>query len=181
MNETRKKILLNEIRYWKKTRILPEQYCNYLLALYSEGEDEQLSTPKKKMRKITIPYVFISIIIVSAFIVNYFTEIKTFLQIALYIILLGTLIGITFYENKKQRIISFPLIAISLVTLMMTVSVWEIFASGQVVILYMLLFINCLIWTFIGKKMNLPYFTTAGVFGSIVILYFFLKYFGLFQ
>ena len=33
MDETRKQIIINEIHYWKKNHLLPEQYCDFLLAL----------------------------------------------------------------------------------------------------------------------------------------------------
>ena len=43
MDPTRKKIILNEINFWKQNNMLPEHYCDYLIALYSEGENpEQL-------------------------------------------------------------------------------------------------------------------------------------------
>ncbi|MEK4065574.1 hypothetical protein [Peribacillus sp. FSL R5-0717] len=35
MDEMRKKIIIQEINSWKESRMLPEQYCNYLLALWS--------------------------------------------------------------------------------------------------------------------------------------------------
>ena len=37
MNESRKQIIINEIGYWKKNQILPEQYCDFLLALYTKA------------------------------------------------------------------------------------------------------------------------------------------------
>ncbi len=37
MDETRKQIIINEIEYWKEHHLLPEQYCDFLLALYTEG------------------------------------------------------------------------------------------------------------------------------------------------
>ena len=39
MNETRKKIIIQEIKYWKKSKLLPEKYCDFLLTLYSGGEE----------------------------------------------------------------------------------------------------------------------------------------------
>ncbi|SNS59250.1 hypothetical protein SAMN05444672_101192 [Bacillus sp. OK838] len=38
MDEMRKKIIIQEINSWKESRMLPEQYCDYLLALYCQGE-----------------------------------------------------------------------------------------------------------------------------------------------
>ena len=37
MDENRKQIIIKEIGYWKNNKLLPEQYCDFLLALYTEG------------------------------------------------------------------------------------------------------------------------------------------------
>ncbi|WP_440898184.1 hypothetical protein ACS127_15190 [Amphibacillus sp. Q70] len=39
MNGQRKATIINEIKYWKENRLLPDEYCDYLLALYTEGEE----------------------------------------------------------------------------------------------------------------------------------------------
>ncbi|MDO7488118.1 hypothetical protein Q5O89_24630 [Peribacillus frigoritolerans] len=51
MDEMRKKIIIQEINSWKESRMLPEQYCNYLLALYCQGElppSKSIETGSKK-------------------------------------------------------------------------------------------------------------------------------------
>lgn len=53
MDEMRKKIIIQEINSWKESRMLPEQYCNYLLALYGQGEippSKSNETASKKKR-----------------------------------------------------------------------------------------------------------------------------------
>ena len=37
MNIQRKKIVISEITYWKKSKLLPEHYCDFLISLYSNG------------------------------------------------------------------------------------------------------------------------------------------------
>lgn len=181
MNETRKKIIINEINFWKKSRILPDQYCDYLLAFYSEGENETSPAPKPFLKRIfSLTYIIITLIIVSALIVNYFTEINPAMQMAIQIIFIVALIFIVIHQNKKQEIISIPLVATAFVTLLMTVKAWEAFADKNDLILYLLLFANCAGWFIAGKKMKLLYFTIAGVLGSIVIIYFVGVYFGIF-
>ena len=39
MENPKKQIILNEILFWKQNKLLPEQYCDFLLKLYTEGED----------------------------------------------------------------------------------------------------------------------------------------------
>lgn len=38
MKEQRKKIITAEIEYWRRSNLLPSQYCDFLLNLYTEGE-----------------------------------------------------------------------------------------------------------------------------------------------
>ena len=37
MDQQRKAIIIHEIKYWKDNHLLPEHYCDFLLALYTEG------------------------------------------------------------------------------------------------------------------------------------------------
>lgn len=39
-----KEIILSEIEYWRKNRLLPAAYCDFLTRLYSEGTDSSVST-----------------------------------------------------------------------------------------------------------------------------------------
>ncbi|MEH6941226.1 hypothetical protein [Bacillus sp. JJ722] len=176
MDEMRKKVIIKEIHYWKETRILPEKYCDYLLALYSEGDEEEFVTVK---RKPFFTYLFVAFIIVSALIVNYFTENSSSMQIPLFLFLIGALIVIMIYEYKKNRTLLIPLIAAAFLLILLTVNTWESFFPEQMIFLYIGLLCNCMVWLVIGKKLNLQYFLVAGVLGSIVIVYFIFVNYGI--
>ncbi|MGM9922868.1 MAG: hypothetical protein ACI35R_01300 [Bacillus sp. (in: firmicutes)] len=178
MDEKRKKIILNEIHYWKETRILPEQYCNYLLALYSEGS-EQERTPAAVKRKPIFSYLYIVLMIASALIVNYFTENNLSLQIPLYLFFIGVLVAIMIFNISKQRSLLIPLLAIAFLVVLLIVDVWRYFFPNQALVLYGALFLNCVVWMVIGKMLKLQYFLTAAVFGFIAIAYFVCSYFTL--
>jgi hypothetical protein len=38
MDQEKNKIIIHEIRKWRRSRLIPEQYCDFLLNLYGEGE-----------------------------------------------------------------------------------------------------------------------------------------------
>lgn len=40
MDENRKQTIIHEIKYWKTNHLLPTHYCDFLLALYTEGSGE---------------------------------------------------------------------------------------------------------------------------------------------
>lgn len=50
MNEKRK-IILKEIEYWRKNKVLPEQYCDFLTALYTEGSENYLRPTSGGLKK----------------------------------------------------------------------------------------------------------------------------------
>src|SRR5699024_8319616 len=101
MDKKRKTTIVNEIRYWKENRLLPEKYCNYLLALYTEGTDAQTSNDinvksKNHRNFIDLIFILINLTIVPAIaVVIFFTELDFILSIGL--IILTLLISISLY------------------------------------------------------------------------------------
>ncbi|QOS90144.1 hypothetical protein [Peribacillus sp. JNUCC41] len=175
MDEMRKKIIIQEINSWKESRMLPEQYCNYLLALYSQGEQPPSKSIKTESKKNGI-FSGMLIGVLFAFIVflNYFTEIPIRMQ------MLMTTISILVFWLAVRRFIGrkiifqMSLMGMVLSLLLLTISFAEFMAPGKVGILYIFLFINCGLWILIGKKLKLLHFSIAGGLGALVILYFLL-------
>ena len=68
MSLGKKEIILNEIGFWKKNKLLPEHYCDFLTALYAQGEqiEEKDNTSKavlaKEKKKNIVQAVMIGII-----------------------------------------------------------------------------------------------------------------------
>ncbi len=40
MNDRKKTLIISEIKYWKQNKLLPAHYCDFLIALYAQGEEE---------------------------------------------------------------------------------------------------------------------------------------------
>lgn len=177
MNETRKKIIINEIQYWKNSRMLPEHYCDYLMALYTEGNPEVKSASHKR----SFPYISVLLVLVtvSALIVNYFTEINPLMQMSLYIFLISLILGIIYYRKVSDLTLLFSLVGLALVILLLTVRVWEVFFPNKDLILYLILLMNSTGWFVIGQKINAQYFKVSSVLGGIVIFYFIMLHFGI--
>lgn len=51
MNEQKKKIIIGEIEYWRRTHLLPGKYCDFLLNLYTEGESAGSRTESEKAQE----------------------------------------------------------------------------------------------------------------------------------
>lgn len=53
MNQQEKKIIIQEIRTWRDSKLLPAEYCDFLLNLYAEGDSfsaEEQNRPRKNNR-----------------------------------------------------------------------------------------------------------------------------------
>ncbi|YCI75445.1 hypothetical protein M1D47_17610 [Bacillus sp. R1-10] len=173
MDEMRKKIIIQEINSWKESRMLPEQYCNYLLALYGQGELPPSKSNETASRKNDI---FFGVLIGTffAFIVflNYFTEITIRMQMLMTTISI-LVFGLAVRRIKGRKIIfQMALMGMVLSLLLLTVSLAEFMAPGKAGILYIFLFINCGLWILLGNKLKLLHFSIAGSLGALVTLYF---------
>ncbi|MFJ7746208.1 hypothetical protein [Peribacillus sp. NPDC097295] len=175
MDETRKKIIIQEINSWKESRMLPEQYCNYLLALYSQGESQPAHSVKnKKEKKELFSGLAMGTLFLIVVFLNYFTEISIIMQM---VVTTFSIIAFLFLIRRfahKNILLQLSLIGLSLVVLMETVQVSELIAPGKRSILYICLFFNCGLWIWIGRKNKMLYFSIAGFLGLVVIAYFLL-------
>ncbi|GAA0362701.1 hypothetical protein [Bacillus horti] len=86
------KVVIQEIKYWKKNKLLPEHYCDFLLALYTEGS-ENIPEEKTKLTftkyKKVIRYFIIFTAAISAVIFLFFSNFMSQLQVPLPFILYG--------------------------------------------------------------------------------------------
>lgn len=117
MNPQRKEIILQEIKYWKKNRLLPEQYCNYLLALYSEGQQLDKSDKNSSLNKVSLGLLLIPVSLFVIYLITYFTEMSLALQITLKTFLLVGLCVLTLFSYRKNVIFNTVSLVLSLLIL----------------------------------------------------------------
>ncbi len=166
MQENRKKVIINEILYWKKSRLLPEQYCDFLLALYTEGEGSHHHSIKNKARKFNPLYLLLIPVGIFLF---YFTELSLILQIvfSLFSVILG--IYLTFILTKKGLLYQIPLILTAMLLLVVTVHLTLTYTSTSN-ILYVVIGANCLLWLLTGLKFKQLYFSISGIAGLLLLI-----------
>jgi hypothetical protein len=174
MDEMKKKIIIQEINSWKESRMLPEQYCNYLLALYYQGELPPSKSNETASKKNLVYGLVMGTLFAFIVFLNYFTEITIRMQ------MLMTTISILVFGlavrrlNGRKIIFQMALMGMVLSLLLLTVSLAEFMAPGKAGILYIFLFINCGLWVLLGNKLKLLHFSIAGYLGALVTLYFLL-------
>ena len=172
MNESRKQIIINEIIYWKKNRMLPEHYCDFLLALYTTGNGLQDQSQKSRLRKNVL---LLLILIPIGIFLFYFTELSLTLQIVFGLILIIMGILMTFYSAKRGMLFQIPLIMTAFLLLFVSVQITVIHTSDDSFMLYIVLAINCFIWIFTGLKLKQIYFTISGTAGLILLIFSLIK------
>ena len=87
MNENRKQIIINEIIYWKKNELLPEHYCDFLLALIYRRQRAERSIKKSRLKSkknLIIGFILIPIVYFYFILLNYLSFCKWSLYSYLY-------------------------------------------------------------------------------------------------
>lgn len=113
MSDERKAIIIKEIQYWKKNHLLPEQYCDFLLALYTQGDGtatEEQSIKAADPSRIRLVHVLIIstniFLLPITFIVLYFTHLPIEMQVVITALMIGLGFGIFYYVKTKLLLTS---------------------------------------------------------------------------
>lgn len=178
MSNQRKQIILNEITFWKRNKLLPEHYCNFLMTLYTEGnqEDEKRigkakhsvkGQEKRKNRWLFIVFPLLAIVLFTLL----FTLDSIWLTaIPAAILTIGTFIAAFYFVKKNGLLTSILYISGALVLFGLSVKLCLTFLPGNNIALYSVLIGNSLFWLLSGVTLKLIYFTISGVLGITAIL-----------
>ena len=180
MNEQRKKIIISEISYWKQKKLLPAHYCDFLIALYAQGneseEDVEITESvlekekKRQSRIIGTLLLFTAILSVGIFMFDQYPILM--LGSSGMILLVFLLYPIFNPAIRKSAILPFIYISSAMLLLAISLKIWTVFFSEQSMLLVGLLILNCALWLFAGRLLKLLYFTLSGAVGIILIIAF---------
>lgn len=171
MEENRRNIIVKEIQYWKQSHMLPEQYCNYLLALYTEGAgQEPVKNSKASYNLLYHSIASILLLTISVYVIH-FTELSFILQMAFLITACFVGAGITYYYIQIGIIAHLSIIMMAIILLLGTVETVTHYSGNEPWILYSVVVFNCVLWIATGKKLKLSYLFISGIAGCILILF----------
>lgn len=179
MANAKKKIILNEILFWKQNKLLPDQYCDFLMTLYSEGNEieleEEVSHKKsiiaQEKRKKILLFTLLAMISIALLLALFLVTELAWL-VATIVGVIAIFLMILAYRFAKKKEMLAPILHIASALLLFGISVKisiEYFFENQIV-LYGLLIMNCLLWLFTGYKFKLMYFKVSGAVGLIVLI-----------
>jgi hypothetical protein len=78
------KTVIDEIKYWKKNKLLPDHYCDFLITLYTEGSENSIKS--RRLGKFTYLFYTLAILVsitLIGFLVLYFSDFLKQMQISL--------------------------------------------------------------------------------------------------
>ncbi|WP_424474873.1 hypothetical protein [Oceanobacillus kimchii] len=140
---------MNEISYWKEHRLLPERYCDYLLALYSQGGEIKVAEGKRKKHRIAFVYfslLLVMLVVVSTLFIFYNHSQLQFLLLAFGLIFSG--IGIIFFRPHQQLISFIGWISFLLFLLQLSILLIQLFFNPLIVII--MVSFQFFLWYIIG-------------------------------
>ncbi|MFJ8063035.1 hypothetical protein ACIQYS_00175 [Psychrobacillus sp. NPDC096426] len=186
MSVQRKQIILNEIAFWKKNNLLPEHYCDFLTALYAQGEDvedqgkEKYSQALLAKKKKNTTFLYVILGAITALLIALLILITTAAFIP--IIAAGIAICIFLYiaiKLAKTKSVMTPLLFVLSALLLLGISfkVWDVYFFDYPSVLIGLIIGNCLLWLFSGLLLKLVYFSVSGIVGIVLILFYLFRFY----
>jgi hypothetical protein len=171
MQDDRIPTIINEIHFWRENNLLPEVYCDFLLALYTKGEEEK-SPPVQEKSKIffLIQNIVMVLLIPFSFLVLYFTQFPFFLQLGFLILFLSYSCGIYLYVRNSGGITaSIGLINSMLLILLVSITVSKAYVES-VWFSYFILFTQFTCWYLLGKKHNQSFIVIISILAILFLI-----------
>jgi hypothetical protein len=178
MDEKRKETIIKEIKYWKKSKLLPNHYCDFLLTLYTEGE--QVQEEKERNQSLLLKgsslilFIMVQALFVLATLVIYFTDFSLIMQIAIvFPFTLAMLLIAT--KTAKSVLSSIYYMNVALILFLLISQIISVISNGNSTIIMVFTALNCVGWLLLGWKRSNRIFTVAGGGGLLLLLYFMLR------
>lgn len=182
MEEERIATIVNEIEYWKEHKLLPDQQCDFLLALYTKGESNTKALSKsnqytgKEPKWIKAMQIILLLLLLPfSFLVLYFTEFHIYLQLGILALFFSYAIWSFLYFKQRAAIYFHLSIVISLFLLMLFTICFSKVLFHQSSAVNLIIMFNFVIWLFVGRYYKLQYLIITSILGLIfVVVYLFL-------
>ncbi|WP_330948611.1 hypothetical protein [Virgibacillus sp. MG-45] len=176
LNDQRTTTIIKEILYWKQHKLLPEMYCDFLLALYTNGEastfedEEKISNQRMgtwTMKK-GLQFFLLVLLVPFSFLVIYFTQFQLVLQLSILLLFFG-FSGWMLNNYKHVRDSSFHIALVVMLILFLIIS--DFFVKqldlGSAVSAIIVLF-HFIFWFWISRKLRLNYLMISSFIGLFI-------------
>lgn len=166
------RIIVKEIEFWKEHHLLPEHYCDFLMALYTKGNPVNHRDNK---RIHWMEYFQIGILITLipfSFLVIYFTKFHVLLQLGIFILFSVYVIWTVIYFKKNRN----QLFHLPLVVMLILFLLYSVFTVKSLLLIewgvYFVIPLNFMAWMFIGRKAKFKYLIISGLIGLVFSIFY---------
>lgn len=167
MDPKRKQIILSEIEYWRRNKLIPEHYCLFLLNLYREGDAiEEEGTP---VHKISFWQALSGILIASGLCLSgvFFTSVSPIVRFSLSLIALISLYILTAWLKKRDSYWHHLSLSVASV-LLLFVTCWFMASHVQQTSLLLLICGVLFLWLISGVAFRSYYLSGSGLVGLLL-------------
>lgn len=174
MDKTRQQIIIHEIQYWKEHKLLPESQCDFLLAIYTNGvHDGTHNVERTRWKKATLfiaLYIIPIIMIPLSFVVTYFTEFSSILQIIILVFLNIYLICCYIWAMQHEEIFRhYYLVACLIITLLLTLTIADALLI-DVWLRRLVTLLNFAFWFGYGTFKHITYLKFIGIMACLFVI-----------
>lgn len=165
--------IVKEIKYWKEHKLLPEVHCDFLLALYTQGEDDSIATPKKSKQNFFLYFWLILLVIMVpfSFLVVYFTQFNFILQLSIQVLFIGYAFWLVRYVRKESH----PYVHIPIIVMLALILIFTDFISNHLHFnQYLNIFafiLNFSGWYILGSKFRYRYLLISSIIALATLLF----------
>ncbi|MFD2213926.1 hypothetical protein [Metabacillus endolithicus] len=173
MNREKKDIIVNEIKYWKESKLLPDTYCNFLLALYTEGSHDEKGQPVEKTKRPNVAFIgigILSFLLLCTLLVTYFTELSFVLQTVtagIFVLASGL---VTAYVIRKKAAFQIPLVITFVQLFVSSITIVDFAVKGTELWVVLTVVCNCMLWVVIGKLFRIYYLLVSGIIALFIVI-----------
>lgn len=174
MADERITTIINEIEYWKEHKLLDAQHCDFLLALYTNGEGNLEKTkqeaPKNASATTMLQFILLLLLLPFSFLILYFTELHVYLQLGILgLFLIYAICNSFYFRNMKKKYYQPSLIVCLFLLLLFSVQLAHLFFD-QTFLLVVVIIVNFVFWFILGRLENIKYLMITSVLGLIFVI-----------
>ncbi|SDH48337.1 hypothetical protein SAMN05192534_10662 [Alteribacillus persepolensis] len=164
MSEERKRVIIDEIHYWRANKLLPEHYCNFLLMLYTQGE-VRANNRIPLFYTAVLLFVFIGMALV--FFLHYATDTSIGIKAGASGMLTIAVFLLALWLRNRERMAFHIFIAAAALLLFVTTTNVAFFTENSGVLITTI-FINLSAWMAAGLYWKLAYLQWSGAGGVLL-------------
>jgi hypothetical protein len=175
MDRERRTLIVNEIEYWRRHKLLPEQYCDFLLNLYRDPEDASFPSKQERARSIaeSSPLHWLlgfGTIASICYICLHFISFPPHLQIALLLFFVTATHAASIWLRERRPLLSYLFFGMGALALLAGGAYW-LHAEGVddwAALAGYVAFCAC-IWIVYGLMLRIPWVHFSGWAGLLLV------------